>query len=312
MNKVLAIDLGGTKTAVGIIDANGNVLTKRISSTPLGDIAATKSCIFYLASEVLNEAGQADAIGLALPGIVDRRKGILVRSPSSGWENVPFAEIIYNALRLPVFAENDVNACAWGEYHFGAGAGLKYGSLFWMTISTGIGGALLINGKIVEGANSMAGEIGHLIVNPGGALCSCGNRGCLEAEAAGPAWRRVALQFLEYDRSSLLTQINPETLDAAAVAQAARSHDPVSLLVVEHIANMLSYGIAAIQNILDPQVIIIGGGIAKSLDLLLPIINKKLPALILAFSDRRTEIRGSALGYDAALVGAASLAFFPY
>jgi glucokinase len=312
MNKVLAIDLGGTKIAVGIVDANGQVLTKKISPTPLGDVAATKSCILSLASEVLHEVGQADAIGLALPGIVDRRKGILIRSPSSGWRNVPFAEIICNALRLPVFAENDVNACAWGEYHFGAGAGLKYESLFWMTISTGIGGALLVDGKIIEGANSMAGEIGHLIVNPGGALCSCGNCGCLEAEAAGPAWRRIALQFLKSGQSSSLRQIDPETLDAAAVAQAARSHDRLGLLVVEHIATMVSYGIAAVQNILDPQAIIIGGGIAKSLDLLLPVINKKLPDLILASSDRSTEIKGSALGYNAALVGAASLAFFPY
>lgn len=312
MNKVLAIDLGGTKIAVGIVDANGHVLTKKILPTPLGDVAATKSCILSLALEVLHEAGQADAIGLALPGIVDRRKGILIRSPSSGWRNVPFAEIICNVLQLPVFSENDVNACAWGEYHFGAGAGLKYESLFWMTISTGIGGALLMNGKIIEGANSMAGEIGHLIVNPGGALCSCGNRGCLEAEAAGPAWRRVALQFLESGQHSSLRQIDHEILDAAAVAQAARSHDRLSLLVVEHIATMVSYGIAAVQNILDPQAIIIGGGIANSLDLLLPVINKKLPNLILASSDRRTNIRGSALGYDAALVGAASLAFFPY
>lgn len=158
----------------------------------------------------------------------------------------------------------------------------------------------------------MAGEIGHLIVNPGGALCSCGNCGCLEAEAAGPAWRRIALQFLKSGQSSSLRQIDPETLDAAAVAQAARSHDRLGLLVVEHIATMVSYGIAAVQNILDPQAIIIGGGIAKSLDLLLPVINKKLPDLILASSDRSTEIKGSALGYNAALVGAASLAFFPY
>lgn len=310
MNKVLAIDLGGTKTAVGVIEANGNVLAKKISPTPLGDIAAAKSCILSLVSEVLNEAGQADAVGLALPGIVDRKNGVLVHSPSSGWRNVPFAEFMYDALRLPIFTDNDVNASAWGEYHFGAAA--ECDSLFWMTMSTGIGGAFLVNGKIVEGANSMAGEIGHLIVNPGGALCSCGHRGCLEAEAAGPAWRRVALQFLENSQDSSLKQINPEMLDAAAVAQAARSGDRLSLRVVEQIANMVSYGIAAIQNILDPQAIVIGGGIAKSLDLLLPVINRRLPSFVLSSGDRKTEIRNSALGYDAGLIGAASLAFFPY
>jgi len=310
MNKVLAVDLGGTKTAVGIIDANGNMLAKKTAPTPLGDIVATKASIISLASEVLNRAGQADAVGLALPGIVDRKQGILVRSPSSGWIDVPFAETIGNTFKLPVFADNDVNACAWGEYHFGAA--VKYDSLFWMTISTGIGGALLIGGKIVEGANSMAGEIGHLVVNPGGALCRCGNHGCLEAEAAGPAWRRIALQFLDNDQPSLLNHIDLDALDAAAIAQAARLRDKLSMLVVEQIGNMLSCGIAAIENILDPQAIVIGGGVAKSLDLLLPIINKKLPALTLTASDRNTEIRMSALGYDAALIGAAALAFFPY
>jgi len=310
MKKVLAVDLGGTKIAVGIIDAQGNVLAKKTAPTPLGDIAATRASIISLASEVKKHAGQVDAIGLALPGIVDRKQGILLRSPSSGWVDVPFAEMIENVFKLPVMTDNDVNACAWGEYHFGAT--LKYDSLFWMTISTGIGGALLIGGKIVEGASSMAGEIGHLVVNPDGALCRCGNRGCLEAEAAGPAWRRIALQLLANDQSSLLNEVDRNALDAAAIAEAARLGDKLGMSIVEHIGNMLSRGLAAIENILDPQAIIIGGGVAKSLDLLLPIIRKKLPALTLSALNRNTEIRMSALGYDAALIGAASLAFFPY
>ncbi len=311
MKRVLAIDLGGTKIAAGIIGANGKVLAIETALTPRGDITATKACITSLATKVLEKGGGADAIGLALPGIVDQKHGILIRSPSSGLLNIPFGEILKNIFNLPIYADNDVNACAWGEYKFGIAA--KYGSLFWMTISTGIGGALLVDSKIFCGANGMAGEIGHLIVNHcDGALCSCGNHGCLEAEAAGPAWRRLALQFLEEGRQSSLIHIDQDALDAAAIAQAARSGDKLAMEIIEHIGKMLARGIAAIENLFDPEVIVIGGGVAKSLDLLLPIIEKELPSLILTEPQRKIEIKMSSLGYNAALLGAAALAFFPY
>lgn len=296
MRRVLAIDMGGTKTAAGVVDETGKILARRAVPTPLSSPDAAVDAMASLSREVLAEAGPVESAGLALPGVVDRRLGVLVRSASSGWRKVPFAAMVSQALGLPVAAENDVNACALAEARFGGGAGLD--CFFWMTISTGIGGAVYSGGRIAGGP--MSGEIGHLVVNPGGAPCGCGNRGCLEAEAAGPAWRRRALE------------LTASAMDARAVAEGARAGDPVCLRVVEACGRPLAAGLAAVFNLLDPDAVFLGGGVAEAFDLLEPILRRELPPLVLAGRERPLTILRSYLGYDAALVGAGALALFPY
>jgi glucokinase len=308
--RVLAIDLGGTKTAAAVVAEDGRVICKESTPTPLGDPEAAFSTMLALGKRVLEKSGPAGALGLALPGIVDRRSGSLLRSPSSGWRDLPLGSMLADAFSLPVSADNDVNACAWGESIFGAGRGL--GSFFWMTVSTGIGGAIVVGGRVIQGASNMAGEIGHLVVNPGGRGCGCGNRGCLEAEAAGPAWKRCALGLLEKQPESALSGLPPETIDAKRIADLARSGDLLCLEVVERMGAMLARGLAAITNILDPESIIIGGGVAGALDLLLPAIDRSATSFTFSGRDRPLRIQSSALGYDAALVGAAALALRPY
>lgn len=298
MRRVLAIDMGGTKTAAGVVEEAGRVLAKRTAPTPRESPRAAVEAMAALSREVLSEAGPVESAGLALPGVVDRPRGVLVRSASSGWRDVPFGGLVSRALGLPVYSENDVNACALAESRLGGAAGMD--SFFWMTISTGIGGAVYSGGRVAGGA--MSGEIGHLVVNPGGAPCGCGNRGCLEAEAAGPAWSRRARELTD----------GGAALDARAVAEGARAGDPVCLRVVGDCARYLASGLAAVYNLLDPDAVFLGGGVAEAFDLLEPILRRELPPLVLAGRDRPLRVLKSSLGYDAALVGAAVTALFPY
>lgn len=310
MERVLAIDLGGTKTAAGIVGADGSLLCKDSAATPLGDPKAALATMVALGTKALREAGPAVALGLALPGVVDRSSGTLRYSASSGWRNVPFSSMLADAFSIPVAADNDVNACAWAEALFGAGIGLA--SFFWITVSTGIGGAVVSGGRVLGGASGMAGEIGHLVVNPGGEPCGCGNRGCLEAEAAGPAWRRCALRLLGERPAGKLALLPADSIDARTIARFARSGDELCLEVVDTMGTVLARGLAAVANILDPDAIIMGGGVAAALDLLMPSISRTVPGLMLSGRERSLRVWPSSLGYDAALIGAAALALKPY
>lgn len=313
MGLILAVDIGGTKTAAGLVTEDGRIVDKESAPSRLGDPSEAVALAVRLAESLQARSGRAGALGLSLPGVMDRERRVLVRSPSSGWERVPFVAMIEEALGLAAQADNDVNACAWAEARFGAGR--KLDSFFWMQVSTGIGGAVVANSRLVRGANEMAGEIGHLVVNPGGELCGCGNRGCLEAEAAGPAWRRRALRRLDAvaagAEAGCLAALPRAHVDARAIAEGARRGDALCLSVVEESAAMLARGIAAVYTLLDPEAVVLGGGVAGAFDLLEPAVQAMLPSLVLASGSRRTVFEPSELGYDAALVGAASLALFP-
>ncbi|HTX72175.1 MAG TPA: ROK family protein [Rectinemataceae bacterium] len=309
-SRVLAIDLGGTKTAVGLVAGDGSILAKDTAATPLGDSAAAYETMLRLSRKLLAEGGPVSAIGLALPGVVDRGRGSLIHSPSSGWRDLPFGSMLSEALSLPVSTDNDVNACAWAEYLFGAGRALD--CFFWITVSTGIGGAVFVGDRVLQGASGMAGEIGHFVAIPGGQLCGCGHRGCLEAEAAGPAWRRCALGLLEEGGGGVLSRVPRDSIDAKTIAEAARGGDRLCLEVVKRMGETLGKGLAAIVNILDPASIIMGGGVAEAFDLLQPHMTGSAARLCLSGGDRPLRVQASALGYDAALIGAAALALRPY
>jgi glucokinase len=292
--RVLAIDLGGTKIALGVVDAGGKILVKGSAPTPRGDPLAVVGKAREIAAAFGHELEGVGALGIALPGILDSRGEILESSPSSSWTMVPFTSLFAREFNLPAAAENDANACAIAEARFGAGKGLK--SFFWMTVSTGVGGAFFLDGKPLRGFHGMAGEIGHLVVRPRGRLCTCGNSGCLEAEAAGPAWVAKAAQA----RPGWIA-------DAAAIARGARAGDELCLGIVDDVADALARGIASVLNLLDPEAVFLGGGVAGASDLLVPRIKNLLPSLVVAGATRMIRIEPSALGYDAALLGAAAL-----
>jgi len=311
MSQVLAVDVGGTKTAVGLVDGAGRILEKRSAPTPRGDPSAVVALVCSMVASLGGPSRPVSTLGLALPGVMDRSGEVLLRSPSSGWYDVPFTKLFSIALGLHAVADNDVNACALAETVFGDAAGLD--SFFWMTVSTGVGGALFEGGRVLAGAHGMAGEIGHLVVKPDGAPCGCGNRGCLEAEAAGPAWSRKAAALAltaNNDAGNASRGKSQESLpDARAIAEAARNGDEVCLHVVDDVSEALARGIAAALTVFDPQAVFMGGGVAGAADLLLPRIRTWLPGLVLAYESRNTKIVASSLGNDAALLGAAALAF---
>lgn len=333
MQRILAIDFGGTKIAVGLVDENGHILDMESCSTPQRGPEAAMRFAVELATRLQARTGPATAVGLALPGVVDRSNGMLLHSPSSGWARVPFGQMAQDAFSLPVSCDNDVNACAWAEACFGyrgseadpGGSGpsgtrnppgtMLSGSFFWLTISTGIGGAIVADGKVMAGNHSMAGELGHLVVNPGGALCGCGNRGCLEAEAAGPAWRRRALAALDTGlpaRDSSLKPLPRSQIDARVIAEGARAGDWLCLEIVEKTGLMLARGLAAVYTILDPETVFIGGGVGQALDVLRPVIESEMTTLVQPALARYFRMESSSLGYDAALLGAAALVLYPY
>ncbi len=315
MKRVLAIDIGGTKIAVGIVDVHGKVLAKASAKTPRGDPDAVVAVARKLSDELGFDPGRGQAIGLALPGVVDDAGETLLRSPSSGWDNVPFTRLFREAFGLTVVADNDVNACALAEAAFGSGAG--FDPFLWITVSTGIGGAIFCGGKVLHGAHGMAGEIGHLVVRPGGATCTCGKLGCLEAEAAGPAWSRKLASFLGQEKDCCAAGEQQaafpgrarENIDARVIAEGARSGDAACLRVVDDVSDALAYGIGDDMTVMDPRDVFLGGGVAGAADLLIPRIVALMPSRVFAWESRTVSILKSALGYDAALVGAAALAF---
>ena len=306
-----AIDIGGTKTITAVIDETGNILHKEQFPT------VEKKCDRHLeqcAQSLLSilehlhiSAADLTGVGVTLPGIVDNKSGLLIHAPYENWSQVPVADLLSKKLgSLKVFCENDVNACAVGEQYFGIGG--KYKNYVWMTVSTGVGGAVVNEGKLVRGEDGYAGEFGHLKVeyeNP--EPCPCGQYGCLEAHGSGTALNREIHKKAEEDEVFSAAFLKEgHSINAAGCASLARGGNKSAIRIFERTGEYLGRGIAYCINILNPQTVIIGGGVSASLDLLLPGIRTVIKSS--AFKEMQDiEIIATPLGYEAALLGAAAL-----
>ena len=306
-----AFDIGGTKTIVALARPDGTVLLKNQVPTDTSDCFAHLDRCCDVFCKFLTEQGigkeKIEGIGVNLPGLVDRAKGILLKAVYAGWHNVPVGPYLQEKLKIQhIYCENDVNSCAMGELRFGLGS--KYRSFGWMTVSTGVGGAVVCDGKLIRGAHGNAGELGHLKVeydHP--RTCPCGEEGCLEAQGSGTALNRLIREATEADaefRAAFGSGITPDGASCAALAKAGNR---TACEIFETLGCYLGRGIAHYVNILDPEAVIIGGGVSASLDLLMPGIRKTLDSDV--FSPMKdVEILSTALGYEAALMGAISLA----
>ena len=306
-----AIDIGGTKTITAVIDENGKILEKDQFPT------VEKECVRHLddCSERLEKIldrmelkpQNLAGIGVTLPGIVDNKKGVLIRAPYENWKNVRVAGHLSEKFGLPqVYCENDVNACAIGEQYFGAGS--RYKNYVWMTVSTGVGGAVVSEGRLVRGSDGYAGELGHLKVEyEKPQPCPCGQYGCLEAQGSGTALNRMVKEKVKEDEefATALRKISSEQ-NAAGCAELARNGNETALRIFAEAGKYLGRGISYCINILNPQAVIIGGGVAASLDLLLPGVRSSLESCAYE-TMQNIEIISTPLGYEAALVGAAAL-----
>jgi len=313
---LLALDYGGTKHTAALLRAGEHAWAAhaRVLSSPGADAAYDQATMLGMARGLLAQVpGRLTAIGVSFGGPVDAAHGLVRLSHHvPGWEEIPLAERLLAELGAPAAVDNDANVAALGEWRFGAGRGVA--SLLYATISTGIGGGWVIGGRIWGGADGMAGEIGHMIVRPRGALCACGRRGCTEAEASGWAIAAKARERLETENRKLeansplltLTGGKLDAITAQHVAQAAEVGDALAQAVLDDAARALGTALGASISLMNPERVVLGGGVTKSGARWWRTVRDEARAT--AFAQSRAEIVPAFLGDDAPLWGAIALA----
>ena len=307
----IGLDVGGTKIAGAVVDPEGAILAKRQVPTESQEPNSIVAAIVKVARELKAAAPAAVAIGVGAAGLVDVDRGVILGAPNLAYRNVPVRDTLSERLGLPAIVDNDANVAALAEAVYGAGR--DAGDQIMVTVGTGIGGGIIIGGKIYRGHYGVGAELGHIVVDPDGPVCGCGNRGCWEAVASGTAIGRLARQRVEGGagadlRAAVggdLDAITGELVGESAIAGSAFARD-----VLAEIGRYLGIGLASIVNIFDPEVIVIGGGAAAGTgELLLDPARASMQAHILGTS-WRTAVRivPAVLGNDAGVVGAARLA----
>ena len=307
---VLAIDIGGTKLAAGIVNTAGSILVRREVPTLAAEgPERVLDRLTRLAQDVLAAPRVSDEaiqrIGIGCAGPVDRQAGLILNPPNlPGWVCVPLVERIEKALGRPAVLENDANAAALGEFRYGAGKGGS--SLVYLTVSTGIGSGIILNGKIWHGVKDGAGEVGHMTLLPDGPICGCGNRGCLEALASGPSIARRAREALATGQPSRLLDAGEFT--AADVVRLAQEGDAIAAEVWDETVRYLGLGVAAIVTILAPERVVIGGGVTQAGDFLFEPLRREVRRRVKLVAVESVPILPAALGPDVGILGAAAIA----
>lgn len=270
----LSLDIGGTKTSASVFDENGNIVNnyvlKRKSETFKGEEAVyqnTKNVLEEILSELKIKKEDVIAMGVGSPGPLDTKKGIIIHAPLMGWENFPIVERLKEDFELPVYLDNDANLGALAEVRCGEGKGCK--NLIYMTVSTGCGGGIIINNDIYRGSHDGAGEVGHMSVLPDGIDCPCGSKGCFELYASGTAINERMKADMLAGKKSLAFELaghDPEKIDGSLLLKAASQNDEYALEAYRLEGYYLGIGIANLFNILDPEAIVLGGGVTKAKD----------------------------------------------
>ncbi|TAE56748.1 MAG: ROK family protein [Nostocales cyanobacterium] len=316
MSLILALDFGGTKLAAATVEAGDREWLRHESQlSPVnGDALKDIEIMRSLIDSVLDRR-KPDAIGVSFGGPVDADTGIVRLSHHvPGWENIPLKLLLEEEYNAPVNVDNDANVAAIGEHQFGAGQG--YDSLFYITISTGVGGGWILNGKTWQGAGGMAGEIGHIVVDPAGPVCLCGKRGCVERFASGPYIAQNAKELLEKHpvnspggtKGDILRQLVGNDLNKITgqlVSVAASHGDELARAVLNKAAWALGVGIGNVANLMNPQRFVLGGGVTKAGDNFWAIVRKV--AQETALPEVNFEVVRAVLGDDAPLWGAVAL-----
>lgn len=309
----IGIDIGGTKVAAGLVDQDGSILATARGPIVKDSHDAMLDSICAVVDGLLAEASVApSAIGVAVPGSVDRDRGIAVSAVNVGWRNLPLVPLLQERYGLPGVIANDANAGAWGEYALGAGKEVE--NLVYITVGTGIGGGIVGAGRVVRGSGS-AGEIGHILVSPGGPLCNCGVHGCLESLAAGPGIARrgrAAAKAEPTDLVSRLTNGDLDNLTSFTVHEAAEAGDPVMLKVRDDTARWLAIGCQICQQLFAPECIVFGGGVMQDGGILIQGIRDWFQRLAGSpHANVESFIRLAAESEHAGILGAAALVLRP-
>jgi glucokinase len=307
----VGVDIGGTKVAAGVVDEQGKVLARARRVTPSKDARAVEATIADVVRE-LRDGHDVVAVGIGAAGFVDADRSRVRFAPHLAWRDEPLRDALAALIGAPVVVENDANAAAWAEWRFGAGRGESH--LVCVTLGTGIGGGMVLDGVPQRGRFGMAGEFGHMVVVPDGRRCECGNRGCLEQYASGNVLGREARELARAGSpvtAALLERVggNVDALAGPVVTLAAREGDPCAVELFDEVGRWLGIGLANLAAALDPGTFVIGGGASEAGELLLGPARESFRRTLTGRGYRaQARIVPAALGPEAGLVGAADLA----
>jgi glucokinase len=310
MALTIGVDIGGTKIAAGVVDERGAILDRVKLATPKdsAQVAAT----IAEAVGTLRENHEAEAVGLGAAGFVSADRATVLFAANMSWRNEPLRDRIEGLVGLPVVVENDANVAAWGEARFGAGG--REDNVVMLTIGTGVGGGVIIDGRLLRGHFGIGAELGHYRVQPGGLLCGCGQHGCLEQYASGNALTRIVKKAAAADpaRAEVLLSLGdgtPEGILGSHITAAAREGDPVALEGFTEVATWIGQAMADMTAILDPGVFVLGGGVSEAGELLAAPARERYREVVPATGQRPVaDVVTATLGPDAGIIGAADLA----
>ncbi len=314
MALAIGVDVGGTKVAAGLVDEDGTVLARTRRPTPAGSAEQVAEVIAAVVAE-LRQGADVVAVGLGAAGFVDASRARVLYAANLSWRDEPLRDEVARRTGLPVVVENDANTAAWAESRFGAASGEP--DVVAVTVGTGIGGGIVLDGRLYRGGYGGAAEFGHLQVVPGGRRCGCGQRGCWEQYCSGRALLREAREIADVRpafgaRLLALGGGRPEGLTALDVTRAAQEGDPAARECFAVLGGWLGQGMADLAAVLDPGVFVVGGGVADAGELLLEPARRTYAERLTGSGHRPVaEIRAARLGNDAGLVGAADLARRP-
>ena len=314
----LVADVGGTRTRVALVDATGSIVVRHSTETLARE--GRDSVMNRLAGALDHVASgrrtEIKGVGLSLASPVEPGTGVMYNPPNLGpeWHLFTPIPILRERISLPVYAENDATLGALGEHAFGAGRGCD--NMIYMTVSTGIGGGIIIGGNLYTGTNGFGGEIGHMTIDQNGPLDNCGNVGCLEAMASGTALARMAQERLSAGANTGASSVmlalaggDINVVDARIVVQAAQQDDALAQSLMQEVGRSLASGIITLMHIFDPQLIVIGGGLGQNLDMFMPTIEPEVKRRAMAHFQGAVPVAKSQLGDDVSLLGAAALVF---
>ena len=308
----VGIDIGGTFVKCGIVSSQGEIIVK--GKIPTGKERTYQEIAQDIANfvrELEEKAGvQTQAVGIGCPGTVDSEKGIIMYSNNIAWENIPLGKELERLLGKPTYITNDANAAALGESFIGAGK--EYNSSILITLGTGVGGGIVLDGKLFEGNCSAGAEIGHHVIRKNGKKCTCGRKGCFEAYSSATALMKEAREKMKKDKASMLWKAcdgRIENVDGKVIFDCAQAGDKTAKKVVDWYIDYLSEGIANLANVFRPEAILLGGGVSAQGDALIIPTQKLVNERLYGGSDYApVKVAVATLGNDAGLCGAGKLA----
>jgi glucokinase len=309
----IGVDIGGTKIAAGVVDEEGVILAQTRRATEPDDASSIDRAVAEVYAE-LSASYEVASIGVAAAGFVNSGRSTVLFAPNIAWRDYPLRDRVEALIDddVKVVVENDANAAGWAEFRFGVGRDVD--DMLMLTVGTGLGGALIVDGKLVRGAWGVAAEVGHMRVVPGGHYCGCGHEGCWEQYASGSALVRDAQAaiIVDAERGAALLGLaggDPQDLTGPQITEAAQAGDPLAVELLAQLGRWIGEGSASVAALLDPALVVIGGGVGAAGDLLLAPARKAFADQLSARGHRpEAEIKLAAMGNEAGIVGAADLA----